>query len=185
MPEYMAAKNQLNEISQRWQKEIEEKMAAYEKDLKDFEAEKVLLTEDLRIKREEELKYKLERIQELQRKRFGKEGDLIRKRQELIKPIQDKIYAAIQEISETKNYGIVFDKAGSTTIMYASAKFDISDQVIRAMGYVPGKEEPDSEDSEKPGTGIIKDIRERSRDVFSGSGSGNAPSNNPPPQRKP
>jgi outer membrane protein len=182
MPEYQSAKSQLNEISQRWQKEIDEKMKAYEKELKEYEAEKVLLTEDMRLKREEELKKKLESIQDLQRKRFGKEGDLFRKRQELIKPIQDKIYAAIQEISESKNYGIVFDKAGSTTIMYASAKFDISDQVIRAMGYTPGKFETEEEEGEKGGSGIIKDIRERSREMFGGS---NNPSSGRPPQETP
>lgn len=186
MPEYQSAKSQLNEISQRWQKEIDEKMKAYEKELKEYEAEKVLLTEDMRIKREEEMKKKLESIQELQRKRFGKEGDLFKKRQELIKPIQDKIYAAIQELSETKNYGIVFDKAGSTTIMFASAKFDISDQVIRAMGYTPGKFETEEEEGEKGGSGIIKDIRDRSREMFGG---GNNPSSGrpqqEPPQRKP
>lgn len=183
MPEYQSAKSQLNEISQRWQKEIDEKMKAYEKELKEYEAEKVLLTEDMRLKREEELKKKLENIQDLQRKRFGKEGDLFRKRQELIKPIQDKIYAAIQEISESKNYGIVFDKAGSTTIMYASAKFDISDQVIRAMGYTPGKFDTEEEEGEKGGTGIIKDIRERSREMFGGGG--NNPSSGRPPQETP
>lgn len=182
MPEYQSAKSQLNEISQRWQKEIDEKMKAYEKELKEYEAEKVLLTEDMRIKREEELKKKLESIQELQRKRFGKEGDLFKKRQELIKPIQDKIYAAIQELSETKNYGIVFDKAGSTTIMFASAKFDISDQVIRTMGYTPGKFETEEEEGEKGGSGIIKDIRDRSREIFGG---GNNPSSGRPPQEPP
>ncbi|MCS6982263.1 MAG: OmpH family outer membrane protein [Flavobacteriales bacterium] len=185
MPEYQSAKAQLNDISQRWQKEIEEKMKAYDKELQEYEAEKVLLTEDMRIKKEEELKKKLEAIHELQRKRFGKDGDLFRKRQELIKPIQDKIYAAIQEIAESKNYGIVFDKAGSTTIMFASAKFDISDQVIRAMGYTPGKTEEETEETDKEGSGIIRDIRERSREMFGGGGTNRNREEPPPPQRKP
>jgi outer membrane protein len=141
LPEYTQAKSQLDQVAQKWQKEIEDKNALLDKDFKAYEAEKVLLTEEMKKKREDELEEKRKAILELQKKRFGKEGDLFKKQEELIKPIQDKVYEAIKEVSEGKSYGIVFDKAGATTIMYASAKFDISDQVIRSMGYEPGKNE--------------------------------------------
>lgn len=171
LPDYTQAKFQLDLVAKKWQKEIEDKLAAYDKDVKAYEAEKILLTEDMRIKREKELDEKRQAILDLQKKRFGKEGDLFKKQQELIKPIQDKVYEAIKDVSESKSYGIVFDKAGVTTIMYASAKFDISDQVIRAMGFEPGKNDAEPEDKTEGGKGgVIQEVKEKSDEMF-GSGS--------------
>jgi outer membrane protein len=171
LPEYTQARSQLNQVAQKWQKEIEDKNALLDKDIKAYEAEKVLLTEEMKNKREDELEEKRKAILELQKKRFGKEGDLFKKQEELIKPIQDKVYEAIKDVSEGKSYGIVFDKAGATTIMYASAKFDISDQVIRSMGYEPGKNdaEPDNKNDGGKG-GVIQDIKDKSNELF-GNGS--------------
>jgi outer membrane protein len=174
MPEYQFAKKQLDDIAIKWQKEIDEKLAQLDKERKDYEAEKVLMTEDMRIKKEEELKTKLKAIQDLQKKRFGKDGDMFKKTQELMKPIQDKVYAAIQEVSETKNYTLVLDKSGTTTIMYASGKLDISDQVIRQMGYEPGKMTDEKDDESGDGSsrtggngGIIDDIKNKAKDMLS------------------
>lgn len=183
MPEYGVAKQQLDDVSKKWQKELEDKIAELDKERKDYEAEKVLLSEDMRIKKDEEFKTKQNAINELRKKRFGPTGDLYKKQQDLLKPIQDKVYAAIQEIADAKSYGIVFDKAGSTTIMYAGAKFDISDQVIRAMGYEPGKE--DVEDAGLGGSsggkgGIIDETKDKAKDILnSSSGGGSVPPRKP------
>src|SRR4051812_46731869 len=108
IPEYSAAKKELNSISVKWQKEIETKIAEVDKMYNDFQVEKILLTEDLRIKREEEIIKKEREVKDLQMKRFGTDGDLFKKQQELIKPIQDKVYNAIMELAESKGIGMVF-----------------------------------------------------------------------------
>ncbi len=145
IPEYTAAKKELNSISVKWQKEIETKIAEVDKMYNDLQVEKILLTEDLRIKREEEIIKKEREVKELQMKRFGVDGDLFKKQQELIKPIQDKVYNAIMEISESKGFGMVFDKSGTTTVIYTQAKYNISDDVIRQLGYVPGANETEED----------------------------------------
>jgi len=158
LPDYASAKKQLNEISIKWQKEIEEKLAEVDKMYKDYQVEKILLSEEMRIKREEDIIKKEQEVKELQKKRFGQDGDLFKKQQELIKPIQDKVYNAIVEISETKGYGMVFDKAGSTTVIYSQKRYDVSDDVIRGMGYEPGLVDdsdsaPTGEDEEEEDSG--------------------------------
>lgn len=171
LPEYTQAKFQLDLVAKKWQQEIQDKNSALDKEIKAYDAEKVLLTEDMRITREKELDEKRQAILDLQKKRFGKEGDLFKKQQELIKPIQDKVYDAIKEYSDNKTLGIVFDKAGATTIMYASAKFDVSDQVIRAMGYEPGQNSAEPDDNSDGGKGgVIQEVKEKSNELF-GSGS--------------
>jgi outer membrane protein len=151
IPEYTSAKSELNSISIKWQKEIEAKIAEVDKMYNDLQVEKILLTEDLRIKREEEIIKKEREVKDLQMKRFGADGDLFKKQQELIKPIQDKVYNAIMELAESKGIGMVFDKAGSTTVIYSQAKYNISDDVLRQMGYVPGANdvEEDVQDEEE------------------------------------
>ncbi|HEY8365724.1 MAG TPA: OmpH family outer membrane protein [Bacteroidia bacterium] len=167
MPEYQAAKKQLDNISIRWQAEIDAKIAELQKKRAQYDAEKVLLTDDMRIQREDELSKLQNDILELQRKRFGPKGDLIQKQAELIKPIQDKVHQTIQTIAENKNYGMIFDKAGSTTVMYGNDRFDISDQILKEMGIEPGAniEDEDADDVEK-GEGVIERTREQSKDVI-------------------
>jgi len=92
----------------------------------------------MRIQRENEIIQKEKEVKELQKKRFGKDGDLFTKQEELIRPIQDKVYSAIKEISDNKGYAMVFDKAGTTTVIYSNDRYDISEDVIREMGYEPG-----------------------------------------------
>jgi len=151
IPEYSAAKKELSSISVKWQKEIETKIAEVDKMYNDFQVEKILLTEDMRIKREEEIIKKEREVKDLQMKRFGADGDLFKKQGELIKPIQDKVYNAIMELAESKGIGMVFDKSGTTTVIYSQAKYNISDDVIRQMGYVPGSNdvEEDVKDEEE------------------------------------
>ena len=139
IPEYADAQEELNEISLMWQKEIEEKFAEIDKLYKSYQADAVLLPEDMKRKREEEIIKKEREAKDLQKKRFGQDGDLFKKRQELVKPIQDKIYNSIEEIARLKNYAFVFDKASSPTVLYADTKYDISDEVLRKLGSVlPG-----------------------------------------------
>jgi outer membrane protein len=111
---------------------------------KDFQAEAILLSDDMKKKREDEIIDKEKAAKELQKQRFGKGGDLLKRRQELIKPIQDKVYNAIKEISTTKNYAAVFDKSSDLTILYTNPKFDISDAVLEEMGYSPVKGNDDA-----------------------------------------
>jgi outer membrane protein len=134
IPEYKDAQNQLDELSDEYQAELEDKYAEIDKMYKDFQAEAVLMPEDIKKKKEQELIDKKAEVRELQKQRFGKDGDLFMKREELVKPIQEKIFNAIEEIATDKNYAFVFDKAGSLTILYVNAKFDISDDVLDAVG---------------------------------------------------
>jgi outer membrane protein len=152
IPEYKSAQQQLDRISLQWQKEIEAKFAEIDKMYKDFQAESVLLSDDMKRKREEEIIDKEKAAKELQKQRFGKGGDLLKRRQELIKPIQDKVYNAIKEIATTKNYAAVFDKSSDLTILYTNPKFEISDQVLEQMGYSPIKGSDDNGGSDSKST---------------------------------
>ena len=150
VPEYKAAQKQLEGIAAEWQKEIETRLAEIDQLYKTFQIEKILLSEEMRIKREDEILKKEKAVKELQKKRFGPQGDFFKKQEELIRPIQDKVFNAISSLSEEKNYSMVFDKAGSTTMMYGNKKFDISNEVIREMGLVPGAgEQEDDDDTEE------------------------------------
>ncbi|HBF87807.1 MAG TPA: hypothetical protein DDX39_04115 [Bacteroidales bacterium] len=135
IPSYEAAQDQLDQMSVDWQKEIETLYSEIDKMYKDFQAEKVLLTEEMKVKRENEIIAKEKEVKNLQKQYFGKEGDLYKKRQELIKPIQDDVYNAIKEISTEGAYAIIFDTANSTNIMFSDPKFDKSDEVLTKLGY--------------------------------------------------
>lgn len=136
IPEYQDALDILDEFSIEWQKEIEAKFAEVDQLYKDYQAEAVLLPEDMKAQRENEIIQKEKEAKDLQKQRFGREGDLFMKRQELIQPIQEKVYNAIETIAETQNYAFVFDKAGSLSILYARERFDISDDVLDEVGMV-------------------------------------------------
>lgn len=135
IPEYADAQTQLDELSVTWQKEIEAKFTEIDKMYKSFQNEAILLPEDMKKKREEDIIKKEKEAKDLQKKRFGKDGDLFKKRQELIKPIQEKVYNAIEEIATAENYAVVFDKASNATLIYTNPKFDISEQVLDKLGY--------------------------------------------------
>ncbi|MBM3405232.1 MAG: OmpH family outer membrane protein [Bacteroidetes bacterium] len=134
LPEYNEAQNQLDALSIQFQQEIEEKYAEVDKLYKDYQAEAVLLPEDMKKRKENEIIDKEKDAKNLQKQRFGKDGDLFKKREELIKPIQEKVYNAIQDISTDNNYAIVFDKGGSLTMLYSNPKYDISDEVLDNLG---------------------------------------------------
>ena len=134
MPEYTDAQKKLDQTSQQWQKEIDDKQEALNKMYKDFEAEQVMLSEDLKKKREDELFNREKEVRDLQRKRFGFEGDLFKKRQELVKPIQDKVYNAIQKMAFNRMYDIILDKSEGITVIFADPKLDKSEDILKELG---------------------------------------------------
>jgi len=145
MPEYQAAQEQINKLSAQWQKEIEGKLESAAKLETALQAERVLLTEEMRNKRQQDIDEKKQEARDLQKQRFGVEGDLFKKREELIKPIQDQIYEAIQEIASTSSLMVVFDKANHGNMLYTNPKHDISDKVLKKMGLKPGETLGDDE----------------------------------------
>ena len=134
LPEYKKAQEQLDGIAEGWQKDIDGKQAALDKMYKDYEAEQVMLSDDLKKKREDQLFLKEKELRDLQRQRFGFEGDLFKKRQELIKPVQDKVYNAVQKISNQRGYDFVLDKSEGITVIFADPKLDKSEDVLRELG---------------------------------------------------
>ena len=134
LPEYKDAQKQLDQVSAQWQKEIDDKQAVLNKMYKEYEAEQVMLSEDLKKKREDELFNKEKEVRDLQRKRFGFEGDLFKKRQELIKPVQDKVYNAIQKIAANRLYDFILDKSEGITVIFADPKLDKSEDVLKELG---------------------------------------------------
>jgi outer membrane protein len=134
MPDYKEAQTKLDQISNLWQQEIEQKQTALNKMQKDFEAEQVILPEHLQKKREDEIFNKEKELRDLQKKRFGFEGDLFKKRQELIKPIQDKIYNAVQKLALDKQYDFILDKSEGITVIFVDPKLDKSEDIIKALG---------------------------------------------------
>jgi len=160
LPEYTEAQAQLDEISAQWQKEIEAKFAEVDKMYQDYQAQAVLLPEDMKKKKEQEIVDKEKEVKNLERQRFGQNGDLMKKRQELVKPIQEKVYNAIQEIANNNNYSIIFDKAGALTILFANPKFDISDEVLDNLGTASsgrkGRSTTAGQKGLEPGSGSTK-----------------------------
>ena len=134
MPEYKAAQQNLNQISEQWQREIDKKSADLDKMNKQYDAEQVMLGDELKKKREDEIFNREKELRDLQKKRYGYEGDIFRKRQELIKPIQDKVYNAVQRLAVAKSYDFILDKSEGITVIFADPKLDKSDDVLRELG---------------------------------------------------
>lgn len=133
VPDYAQANNELEQKAQKWKQEIETKKNDINK-LKDgLKTERVLLTKELIEEREEEIGFQEKELLDYQQKRFGPTGDLITQKSVLIKPIQDQVFTAAQDIAEAKKYDFVFDKSSDLTMLFAAKKFDISDQVIRTL----------------------------------------------------
>ena len=134
LPEYKQAQKQLDDIAAGWQKEIDSMQAQLDRMYKDYDAEQVMLSEELRKKREDQLFQKEKTLRDQQRKRFGFEGDLFKKRQELIKPVQDKVYNAVQKIATQRGYDFILDKSEGITVIFADPKLDKSEDVLRELG---------------------------------------------------
>jgi outer membrane protein len=135
IPAYETANDQLNQISKKWQSDIDAQMQDVQKMYKNYQTELVFLSDEMKTKREEEIVAKEKAVQELKRSYFGPEGELFKKRQSLMKPIQDEVYTAIQEISKDKDLELVFDKSSAMSVIFTSSKLDISDTVLQKLGY--------------------------------------------------
>src|SRR3954471_22150310 len=127
IPEYKAAQSELDKTSVQWQKEIDAKYAEVDKLYKAYQADAILLTDDMKKKRENEIINREKEVKDLQKQRFGVDGELFKKRQELVKPLQDKVYNAVKAIAEKGGYAIIFDKSSDITMLYANPKNDKSD----------------------------------------------------------
>jgi len=136
MPSYKSAQNQIDEKSKKWQEEIDNKFEAIDKLYKQYQAEKVLLTKDMQTKRENEIIEKEREAKKLQNDKFGYEGELFKKREELIKPVQDKVYEAINKVAKNNGLDFIFDKSGDMLMLVSNPKYDRSDEVLEELGVI-------------------------------------------------
>ena len=134
MPEYRNAQQQLDVMAATWQQQIDSMQTALDRLYREFDAEQVMLTAELKKRKEDQLFNKEKELRDLQRKRFGFDGDLFRKRQELVKPVQDKVYNAIQKLAASRSYDFVLDKSEGITIIFADPKLDKSEEVLKELG---------------------------------------------------
>ncbi|MFC2079882.1 OmpH family outer membrane protein [Bacteroidota bacterium] len=135
IPSYEAAQDQIDKMSETWEAEVKTEYDAIDEMYKSYKAERVLLSEEMREKRENEIIAKEKSVKELQQKYFGAEGDLFQKREELVKPIQDAVYKAVKELTAEGGYAIIFDTASGASILYSNPRFDKSDEILQKMGY--------------------------------------------------
>ncbi|WP_228530291.1 OmpH family outer membrane protein [Tamlana sp. I1] len=133
VPEYQEASIQLNQKAEKWKNEIHEKLAAINQKRKDLSTEKVLLTEELIHEREEDIDFEESEILDYQQKRFGPNGDLFIQKKQLMQPIQDQIFAAVQDIAEGKKYDFIFDKSSDATMLFSAKRYDLSEQILRSI----------------------------------------------------
>jgi len=135
IPQYESANDQLNQLSNKWQKEIEAMQAEVQTMYKNYQTELVFLTPELKKNREDSIISRERQVNDLKKRYFGPEGEMFKRRESLIKPIQDEIYNAIQELSNSKKYDLIFDKNSTVGIIFAAPKIDISDEILTQMGY--------------------------------------------------
>ena len=134
IPEYKEADKKLKALGDQWQQEIDQKQMTLDKMYKNYEAEQFMLSDDLKKKREDELFVKEKELRDLQKKRFGYEGDLFKERQKMVKPIQDKVYNAVQKLATARGYDFILDKSEGITIIFADPKLDKSDDILKELG---------------------------------------------------
>ena len=135
IPAYERANEQLNQVSKKWQAEVEALTTEAETLYKNYQSEAVFLSEEQKTKREEAIVAKEKEAAELKKKYFGPEGELYKKHESLMAPIQEEIYTAIKDISDQKGYGLILDRASDAGIIFASPKIDISNEVLTKLGY--------------------------------------------------
>ena len=166
MPEYAEAQTELNNLAIGWQAEIEDKLEAADRLEVAYRAERVLLTAEMRVKREEEITKKRTEAKDMQKQRFGVDGELFTKRQELIEPVQQQIFESLKDIASGSGYMVIFDKSNQSNMLYTNPKYDISDRLIKKLGYVPGETvEPEGGKDEGKGDSLM----DRGRDAVNGA----------------
>lgn len=135
IPAYEMTNEQLSQVSKKWQNEVEALQQEAQNMYKTYQSDLVFLSAEMKTKREEEIVKKEQEAQDLKRKYFGADGELYKKRESLMKPIQDEIYNAVKEISESRGYQLVVDRASAMSVIFASPKIDISNEVLAKLGY--------------------------------------------------
>ncbi len=135
VPAYEMANEQLNQVSLRWEKEVNELSKEAETMYKNYQSDMVFLTDDQKKKREEEIVAKEKEVTDTRYKYFGPEGELYKKRQSLMKPIQEDVYNAVKAVAEERGYQAIFDRASSQSIVFASPRIDVSNEVLSKLGY--------------------------------------------------
>ncbi len=138
IPEYTSAQKQIESLSAQWQKEVDTRFADIDKLYKAYQADQVLLTEDMRKRRENEIVEKEKEAKEFQRVKFGFEGELFQLRTKLIKPIQERVSKVVQTVAEATQLDMIFDKNSELMLLYVSPRLDKSNEVITKLGYKPG-----------------------------------------------
>jgi len=149
IPEFRSAQKHLDDMAEQWKQEIKKREDEIDKLNKAYQAEYVVLPEDTRKKREDEITQKEKELSQYKNEKFGASGELFKKREQLLKPVQDKVFDAIQKLAKTNAYDFVFDRAGAVTMLYCNAKFDRSDDVLETLGITPDKK---LKQAEKPAT---------------------------------
>lgn len=150
LPQYTQAQQRLKTQTEQWNQEVQNRQEAVDKRHADFLNEKVLLTEEQIKKEQEDIDFEIKSIKELQEKRYGQGGDLIKLRQSLVKPIQDQVWNAVKTVAEKRNYGFIFDKGSDLIMVYTDPKFDISREVLLQLNpNAVVKEEPKSGSNNK------------------------------------
>ena len=134
MPDYSAAEKKLEQLSVQWQAELDTMQSALDRMYKNYDAEQYMLSDELKKKREDELFNKEKDLRDMQKKRFGYEGDLFKERQRLVKPIQDKVYNAVQKLAVARGYDFILDKSEGITVIFADSKLDKSEDILRELG---------------------------------------------------
>lgn len=165
MPAYGTAQRELDKMSENWQKEIESMYKNIDKLYKNYQAEEVLLTEEMKKKRQDEIVKKEQEVKEYQKKIFGFEGTMFKKRQELIRPVQDQIFEAIEKVAKQKQLQIVFDKSGDLVMLYTNPVHDYTEYVLEELGL---KDKEKNQPGQRPANALIDqpaDVPVQSEDI--------------------
>ena len=180
LPEYIQAQNTLRTRTEQWNREIQIRQEALAQKEADFLNEKVLLTEEQIKKEEEDIEFERKEIKELQEKRYGQDGDLIKLRRALVKPIQDQVYIAVDEVAVKKNFSFVFDKGSNLIMIYTDPKFDISRDVLLQLNPNAVIKEQPKPTPKKPNTGTTNKGRTNTKSNTKGAPSSRKPSSGTP-----
>lgn len=150
LPQYKAAQDQLDDLTKKWKSEIQQRVKEIDNLYSKYKAEKVLLPKDEKQQMQEKIAKKEKALRKYKEEKFGEKGKLFQKRKELVRPIQDRVFDAVQKLAKEQSLDIIFDKAGATTMLYTNARYDRSDKVLKLMGIDPdkneNKEEKDKQD---------------------------------------
>mgnify|MGYP006428696113 CR=1 FL=1 len=147
LPQYRSAQDQLDRLTKKWRSEIQQRVKEIDKLYNNYKAEKVLLPKEEKQQMQKKISQKEEELKKYKQDKFGDKGALFQKRKELIKPIQDRVFDAVQKLAKEQSLDMIFDKAGGTTMLYTNARYDRSDKVLELMGIDPEKQPVEDESS--------------------------------------